>query len=64
MKASEMKCKNCGADSFVQATDFVRLRPMNKKLSLGSERVFTVCMKCGEVASTKVLNPEKLILKD
>ena len=60
MTNSVMECKNCGGNSFVQAMDFVNLRPMDKKLSIGSERIFTVCLDCGEVVSIKVKNPEKL----
>ena len=60
MSNLEMKCKSCGGDSFVQAMDFVNLRPMNKKLSIGTERIFTVCLDCGEVVSIKVTQPEKL----
>lgn len=56
----EMECKSCGGNSFVQAMDFVNLRPMDKKLSIGSERIFTVCLDCGEVVSIKVKHPEKL----
>lgn len=55
-----MQCKSCEGKSFVQAMDFVNLRPMDKKLSIGSERIFTVCLDCGEVVSIKVKNPEKL----
>jgi translation initiation factor 2 beta subunit (eIF-2beta)/eIF-5 len=61
MNASEMKCKSCGGNSFVQAMDFVNLRPVDKKMAFGSERIFTVCVDCGEVVSIKVKNPEKLI---
>jgi hypothetical protein len=61
MTASEIKCKSCGGNSFVQAMDFVNLRPVDKKMAFGSERIFTVCVDCGEVVSIKVKNPEKLI---
>ncbi|MEK4363419.1 hypothetical protein MKX68_13215 [Paenibacillus sp. FSL M8-0212] len=61
MDISEKKCTDCGGTSFVQATDFINLRPLDKKLALGSERVFTVCLDCGEVLSIKVKNPEKLL---
>ena len=61
MPAKEMKCNSCGGNSFVQATDFVNLRPLDKKMSFGSEKVFTVCLDCGEVASIKVKHPEKLL---
>lgn len=53
-------CRNCGSTSFVQATDFVSLRPLNKKMAAGSEKIYTVCLHCGEVLSIKVKHPEKL----
>jgi hypothetical protein len=58
---SEIKCKSCGGNSFVQAMDFIDLRPVDKKMAFGSERIFTVCLDCGEVVSIKVENPENLI---
>lgn len=61
MNVSEMTCKSCGGNSFVQAMDFINLRPVDKKMTLGSERIFTVCLDCGEVVSIKVKNPEKLL---
>ncbi len=61
MNVSELKCKSCGGDSFVQAMDFINLRPVDKKMTLGSERIYTVCLDCGEVVSIKVKNPEKLL---
>lgn len=61
MEHTEKKCPDCGGNSFVQATDFINLRPLNKKMSFGSERVFTVCLDCGEVVSIKVKEPKKLL---
>lgn len=61
MEHTEKQCPGCGGNSFVQAADFVNLRPLNKKMSIGSERVFTVCLACGEVVSIKVKEPEKLL---
>lgn len=55
-----MNCKNCKGNSFVQATDFINLRPLDKKMAFGSEKVYTVCLDCGEVASIKIKNPAKL----
>ncbi len=53
-------CKSCGGTTFVQASDFVNLRPVNKKFSFGTEKIYTVCQRCGEVISIKVKNPERL----
>lgn len=61
MSNKEMKCDSCGGNSFVQAMDYINLRPINKKMSIGSERVYTVCLDCGEVVSIKVKSPEKLL---
>jgi hypothetical protein len=60
MTSSEMNCKSCGGSSFVKAMDFINLRPVDKKMTLGTEKIYTVCLDCGEVASIKVKNPEKL----
>ncbi|WP_145414192.1 hypothetical protein [Paenibacillus xylanexedens] len=61
MTMTSRTCNDCGGTSFVEATDFINLRPLDKKMSLGSERVYTICLNCGEVASIKVKNPEKLV---
>ncbi|WP_226087704.1 hypothetical protein [Mesobacillus sp. S13] len=61
MSNKEMKCQSCGGNSFVQAMDYINLRPVDKKMSIGSERVYTVCLDCGEVVSIKVKNPGKLL---
>lgn len=55
-----MICKACEGSSFIQATDYINLRPLHKKMSIGSEKIYTVCEDCGEVASIKISNPEKL----
>ena len=57
-----MKCNSCGGSSFVQATDYINLRPLGKRSAFGSEKVYTVCSDCGEVKSIKITNPEKLKL--
>jgi cytochrome c1 len=54
------RCRNCGGTSFVQATDYVSLRPLGKKMAIGTEKIYTVCLDCGEVLSIKVKDPEKL----
>jgi hypothetical protein len=61
MSNQEMKCHSCGGNSFVQAMDYINLRPVDKKMSIGSERIYTVCLDCGEVVSIKVKNPGKLV---
>ncbi|MGQ8872243.1 hypothetical protein [Paenibacillus sp. TSA_86.1] len=61
MTTTSRTCNDCGSTSFVEATDFINLRPLDKKMALGSERVYTICQDCGEVVSIKVKNPEKLM---
>ena len=41
-----MNCKKCQRDSVVQVPDF--------------EKIFTVCLDCGEVLSIRYENPDKL----
>ncbi|MDQ0231849.1 hypothetical protein [Metabacillus malikii] len=55
-----MKCQSCDGTAFVQATDYINLRPLNKKLAIGTEKVYTLCLDCGEVVSIKVKDPQKL----
>lgn len=61
MNKSGVNCHRCGGNSFAQAMDYINLRPVDKKMSIGSERIYTVCLECGEVVSIKVKNPEKLL---
>ena len=55
-----MNCKNCEGASFVEATDYINLRPLDKKIAIGSEKIYNVCLNCGEVLSIKIKNLEKL----
>lgn len=56
----EKKCQSCGGNAFVEAMDYINLRPVGKKMAMGTEKVYTICLNCGEVDSIKVENPEKL----
>ncbi|WP_174612878.1 hypothetical protein [Virgibacillus ihumii] len=53
-------CHNCGGDAFTEAMDHINLRPMDKKMAIGTEKVYTICLDCGEVVSIKVNDPTKL----
>ncbi len=44
-----MICKNCEGTLFVQATDYINLRPLTKKMAIGSEKIYNICLNCGEV---------------
>lgn len=50
-------CPACNGEVFVEATDYVNIRPLNTRLKLGSEKIYTVCLDCGEVVSIKIKNP-------
>lgn len=54
-------CPACNGEVFVEATDYANLRPLNTRLKLGSEKIYTVCLDCGEVVSIKIKNPQNLI---
>lgn len=51
-----MICTNCGGNSPVELSDFINLRP----LYIGTKKIYTVCLECGEVVSIKVKEPEVL----
>ncbi len=54
----ERKCKNCGGLEFAEGTDFMPIKPLNRKMSLtGHNKIFTFCLNCGEVLSIRVENP-------
>ncbi|MEW4283558.1 hypothetical protein [Priestia koreensis] len=49
----ENTCKKCGNQEFTEATDYMPVKP--SKLSLKSaNKIFTFCLKCGEVASIRI----------
>lgn len=60
MDINAKKCSECGGSSFLQGTDYINLRPLDNKLSIGSEKVYTFCQDCGEVQSIKIVNPQKI----
>jgi len=60
----EQVCRSCGGNSFVEAMDTFPLRPLDRKVAFGSEKLFTVCLDCGEVLSIKALQPRRLLKKN
>jgi predicted nucleic-acid-binding Zn-ribbon protein len=54
---NETKCPKCSHTEFAQGTDYMGVRPLGKKLSAGSQKIYTFCLKCGEVVSTRIENP-------
>ena len=52
----ERKCRNCGISEFDEATDYLLLRK-SKVSIVGSEKIYTFCLNCGEVQSIRLTNP-------
>jgi predicted nucleic-acid-binding Zn-ribbon protein len=57
------RCKKCNSTEFAEGTDFMPIKPLDKKLSMGSNKIYTFCLNCGEIVSTRVENPEKFRTK-
>ncbi|WP_377887550.1 hypothetical protein [Alkalihalobacillus sp. R86527] len=57
---SEKICSKCKGEDFGEGTDFMAIRPLNKKFSSGSIKIYTFCLNCGEVSSIRIENPSKL----
>ena len=53
------ECHKCHGTEFGEGTDFMAVRRLDKKLSVGSNKIFTFCLNCGEVVSTRIENPDK-----
>ncbi|MDP4147414.1 MAG: hypothetical protein Q8936_23595 [Bacillota bacterium] len=56
---TENKCPKCNGAEFAEGTDFMPIKPLNKKFSMGSNKIYTFCLSCGEVISTRIENPNK-----
>ncbi|MFO7317918.1 MAG: hypothetical protein C0P75_012735 [Bacilli bacterium] len=49
------KCSKCGGTEFAEGSDFIAVRP--SKMSMrGSNKIYTFCLHCGEVASIRIEN--------
>ncbi len=55
----EHTCPQCGGQEFAEGTDFMAIKPLDKKLSTGSNKIYTFCLECGEVVSIRIEKPEK-----
>ncbi|WP_416825149.1 hypothetical protein [Ectobacillus polymachus] len=49
------KCGKCGSSEFAEGTDYIPIKP-NKFSWSGSNKVYTFCLKCGEVDSIRIEN--------
>jgi hypothetical protein len=56
---NKKRCSNCNGTEFVEGSDFMHIRPVGKKLAIGSNKIFTFCLECGEVISIRIENPKK-----
>ncbi|RSD28711.1 hypothetical protein [Mesobacillus subterraneus] len=56
---TETNCTKCGGTEFAEGTDYTAIRPLDKKFTTGSIKIYTFCLKCGEVASIRIENPGK-----
>ncbi|MFD1927051.1 hypothetical protein ACFSFY_03120 [Sporosarcina siberiensis] len=56
---SKNECPKCNSTQFGEGTDFMRVRPLGKKMSMGSDKIYTFCLSCGEVISTRIEDPSK-----
>lgn len=54
-----VECPICNGEEFAEGTDFMPVKPLNKKLSAGSLKIYRFCLSCGEVVSIRVDNPGK-----
>lgn len=60
MKLSNAQnCPKCNCDEFTEGSDFMPIKPLDKKLSMGSNKIYTFCLNCGEIISIRIENPEK-----
>jgi len=58
--ANIKECPQCKGTEFGKGKDNMPIKPLNKKLmSMGSQKVFSICLSCGEIVSTKVEEPNK-----
>lgn len=58
---NEKQCPKCNGTDFEEASDFMAVRPLDKKFSWtsSSNKIYTFCLNCGEVVSIRIENPEK-----
>ncbi|RHW41975.1 hypothetical protein D1B31_04845 [Neobacillus notoginsengisoli] len=49
------KCLKCGGTEFAEGTDFIPIKPSKMSMS-GGNKIYTFCLKCGEVVSIRIEN--------
>lgn len=55
----EKKCPVCSGVEFTEGTDFMSIKPLDKKLAIGVNKIYTFCLNSGEIVSTRVEDPGK-----
>ncbi|MEB1808811.1 MAG: hypothetical protein LPK26_16230 [Bacillaceae bacterium] len=55
----DTKCSKCNGIEFAEGTDFMPIKPLEKKFSRGSSKIYTFCLNCGEVVSIRIEDPSK-----
>lgn len=53
------KCPKCKGMEFAEGTDFMPIKPLDKKFTIGSLKIYTFCLNCGEIVSIRIENPSK-----
>ncbi|MFD1361293.1 hypothetical protein [Lentibacillus salinarum] len=57
---NENECPKCHGTEFGEGTDFMPVKPLDKKFSMvGSNKIYSFCLNCGEVVSTRIEAPDK-----
>lgn len=51
------QCPKCNHTEFAQGTDYMPVKPLDKKFGKSSQKIYTFCLGCGEVISTRIENP-------
>lgn len=41
-------CSKCNGSEFAEATDFMAVKPLNKKFSSGANKIYTFCVTAGK----------------
>ncbi|WP_216831404.1 hypothetical protein [Alkalihalobacterium elongatum] len=53
---NQEKCVKCGHTEFAEGTDYMPIKPSKMSFN-GSNKIYTFCLKCGEVCSIRIENP-------
>ncbi|MCA1318312.1 type II toxin-antitoxin system MqsA family antitoxin [Bacillus tianshenii] len=54
---TQTQCPKCSHAEFAEGTDYMRVKPLDKPFGKSSQKIYTFCLGCGEVVSTRIENP-------